>query len=105
MEVRRLPGGHHYVVRCSRRGDAARSAAPGHDHGVVREPALEDLVPANESAPLRRQEGVHLLDEPTLQLVFVLKAELFDARLRAWARLPLRLDRFISADVDVLAWK
>ena len=42
---------HDHVVALPRRLDAALDAAPAHDRGVRREPALEDLVPPDEALP------------------------------------------------------
>ena len=49
---------------------------------------------------MRRQKRIHLADEPALQLVLVLEAELLDARLDLRVRFPLILDRLVAADVN-----
>ncbi len=91
---------HHHVVPRLGRRDAAVHAAPGHDHRVRCEPALEDLVPPHEPAAVRGEELVHPVREPALQLVLVLQAELADPRLRERTRDPLGLRGLVAADVD-----
>ncbi len=59
---------HHDVVAGARRGDPALLAAPRHHDRVRRQSALEDFVPADEPPAVLRQERVHLLHEPALQL-------------------------------------
>src|SRR5213593_151061 len=51
VEVRRLLRRHHHVMARTGRGDPAVLAAPAHHRRAGREPALEDLVPADEPPP------------------------------------------------------
>src|SRR2546422_3849709 len=76
------------------------SSQPRHHNRVGRQSALEDLVPAHERAPVRREKLVHAAREVALQLVFILETELADPGLRQRARLPLRLRRLVAADMD-----
>src|SRR2546422_7232750 len=82
------------------RCDAAIHAAPGHNHRVRCEPALEDLVPSHEPAAVSGEKLIHPVCEPALQLVLALQAELADARLRERARLPLGLRGLVASDMD-----
>ena len=93
----------HGVVAGLGRGDGAVDAAPRHDGRVGRNAALEDFIPADDAAAFRLDELGHALDEVALQVMRVGDAELLHARLDARRLLPLRLDRFVAADVDVLA--
>src|SRR5689334_24168319 len=95
----------------ARGGDTAGGTAPGHDDRIRSEAAIENLVPADEPPAVGGEKGVHLLDEPALELVLGAvrvacvggvvggDAELTDLRLSARARFPLRLRGFIAADV------
>src|SRR5690606_32731519 len=79
----------------ARGGDAALDAAPGHHGRVRRDPAVEDLVPAQQPAALARQVGLDALDEPALQRGLVGDAELLHPRLHLRRGLPLVLDRLV----------
>ena len=85
------------------RGDAAVDAAPGHDRGVGRESALQNLVPADELAALAVDEGFDLAGEPALQLLLGLEALGLHAGLALGAGLPVGFVDLVAADVNVLA--
>src|SRR5262249_31052272 len=91
------------VVPGLRGGDAASDPAPRHHGGARREPALEDLVPADQPPPLRGQIRIELLDEPALQFLLVLQAGRSHALPGARVALPWQLGNLVAADMDELA--
>src|SRR5207253_4331338 len=97
----RLLRRHDHIMAGLRRGDPAFLAAPAHHRGAGREPALEDLVPADQPPPALAEPVVEMADEPALQLILVREAERLHALLRARVAPPLLLGNFVSADVDV----
>jgi hypothetical protein len=72
IEIRVGCGRHDDIVPGLSGGDAAFLAPPGHDRGIGRQAALEDLIPPDQSAVFGGQKGVHPLDEITLKFVLIL---------------------------------
>ena len=74
------------------RGQAAAGGGParppGHDDRAGRQPALQDLIPADQVPAARAQEGIDAAHEPGLQRELVRQALLGQARLAARAALP-----------------
>src|SRR5438034_2239588 len=105
IEVRRLLRRHHDVVPRLRGRDAALLTTPAHHRRARREPALEDLVPADEAPPPLREPSVDARDEPALKLLLVPQSELLHSRLCRWTLLPFALRALVASDVDELRRK
>src|SRR6186713_1718316 len=78
---------------------------PRHDITVAPGTSPPSRIPPHETPASRCQERIHALDEPALELVLVLETKLANAILNLRARLPERLVRFVTPDVDELAWE
>ena len=78
---------------------------PGHDDRAGRQAALEDLVPADELAAARTQEGVDAAHEPGLQLVLVAQPRRGQPRLARLARPPAHLGALRAAGPTQVAWR
>ncbi|MBB5795086.1 hypothetical protein HDA41_003050 [Streptomyces caelestis] len=102
VQIHLLLGAHDDIVAGPRGGDASGVATPGGHGRALRQPALQDLVPADQPAPARGQPRVEVPDEPGLELVLVREAEFPDARLGRRGPPPLLLGAFVAAGVDEL---
>jgi len=86
-------------------GDAALCAPPGHDRRLGGEAALEDLVPAEEAAPLGDEDLFDAPHEIALELVLVLETLGLHPGLALRAALPLGLIDLVAADMDERPWE
>ena len=96
---------HHDVVARACGSESAVGSAPGHDARAGGDAALQDLVPAYEAPPVTVEEATDARNEPALQRRFVRESKFTDACLDTRGIPPTVLDRFVAADVDVLARK
>ncbi len=81
VQVQGVAGRHHHVVAMGGGLDAAFDATPGHHRGLRRQPALDDLVPADQLAVARLQERFQPLEHVRLQRFFVFQPEPAHVRL------------------------
>ncbi len=79
----------------------ALETPPALDRRLGRQPALQDLVPADEPALLGHEKPLDALDEIALELGLVLQPLGLDPGLTLGAGLPAVLRTFVAADVDV----
>ncbi len=93
---------HDGLVAAAGCGDASLDAAPRHDRGVGRQTALEDLVPADQSAASGVQVALDAAHEVALQLVDILQSLAAHALPALGAGAPVGLGRLVAADVDIL---
>src|SRR6185437_2437500 len=105
IEIDVLTRRHDDIVMLFGGIDTAFFAAPAHDRGVGGDTAFEDLVPADDAFAFAVDVFLHALDEPALQLVFVLETELFHPLLTFGAGLPAILGTFVAADVNIRSGK
>ena len=84
-----------------RRMDAAADAAPAGDGGRRRQAALDDLVPADQLALVRRQVLFHPLHQPRLQLRPAGQLVLFDGPLAVGTLEPPLRIHLVTANMDV----
>src|SRR5262249_45216990 len=96
---------HHHVVTSTGSSHSSRDAPPRHDSRSRRQPAFENLIPADQTPRVSRKKRVHLPDEPALHLVFITESQLFVVSLSSLARPPLGLVRLVSTDVDITTRK
>ncbi len=105
VEVEDRIGGHDHVVA----GPDSRHRPVGpmpRGHGRLGgQAAREDVVPAQDTAAMRLQEGFDPLGEAALQGVLVGEAQRLDLGLDRRGGLPLVLHRLVAADGDVAAGK
>ena len=94
---------HYHLVLHLRSLNAAHFASPRHHGGVRRQSALQNLVPADDALSLAVHEPLNAMDEPALQLVFVLQIQFLYQRLAARTNLPRLLRTLVAADVYILA--
>ena len=100
VQVQRRHRRHHHVAPLPRRLQAAFGAAPGHHRGLRRQPAFQNLVPADQLLSVAGQDRLQPAHEPALQRGLVGDAQFAHARLHPRRGLPLVLDRLVGADVD-----
>ena len=79
------------VVDASKAFCQGRAHPPGHDDGIVRDAALQDLVPPDHVLLAGIQELGDAADEPALQVVLIPQPLRLDALLAARAFLPSHL--------------
>lgn len=105
VEIEVLAGGHHHMVVLSGRRDAALCAPPAHDDRPGRQPALHDLVPADQLPAFRREVAVDAVGEVGLQLRLVAQPLGRDTGLAVGAGFPAGVLALVAADVDQLRGK
>src|SRR5687767_2844333 len=105
IEVAPVAGSHDHIVILLGGSDASFFSPPAHDGSVWCETAFEDLIPADDLPAFAVQVFFHALDKITLQGVLIFQSFGLHPFLATRAHFPLLFRTFISANVDVLAWK
>ena len=83
------------------RGDPALGAAPRHDRGAGREPALENLVPAQQAAALGGEERPDAVHQVALQFIDVLQSLPPHPGGTFGAGAPTLFRSLVAADMDI----
>src|SRR5262245_17123868 len=83
-------------------GNPTLFPAPRHHDCVWGDSTFQDFIPANQPSAFRTEKLGHPTGEVTLKFFLILEPELLNACLCISAGLPLRLDRFVSSDMNEL---
>ena len=95
-------GGEDDIVAFLGSLDCTLFATPAHDRSVGSETTHEDLIPADELAPLAVEVLLDTADHIALERVVVLEAFALHACLTLGALTPVLHRGFVTTDVDVL---
>ena len=77
-------------------------ASPPHDGRGLGKTAFDDLVPADHLLAVLVEEILHLMREPSLQLLFALQPLLAHPTLAVGTLLPVGLFHLVATDVHIL---